>query len=87
MSSESLHEDAGKLGPVQEGDRFLPGGEVEVTTCLDGPGGDDTCVGKTYSYDPHVAAKVVLVDDPGSTRGEVISTTLVSRSMTGWLPP
>lgn len=64
--------DAGKLGPVEAGDRFLAGGEVEVTTCLDGPTGNDICVGKSYPYDPHVAAKVVLARSPGSTRGEVL---------------
>lgn len=67
--------DAGRLGAVRAGDRYLSGGEVEVTTCLDGPGGDDTCVGKSYSYNPNVAAKLVLADDPGGTRGEVISAT------------
>jgi hypothetical protein len=64
--------DAGRLGPVEAGDRFLSAGEVEVTTCLDSPHGPDTCVGKTYPYDPHVFAKVVLAREAGSARGEVI---------------
>jgi hypothetical protein len=64
--------DAGRLGPVQAGDRFLSGAEVEVTTCLDAPSGPDTCVGKPYPYDPHVAAKIVLAREPGSAKGEVI---------------
>jgi hypothetical protein len=64
--------DAGKLGPVEAGDRFLSSAEVEVTTCLDAPSGPDTCVGKPYPYDPHVGAKVVLSRNPGSARGEVI---------------
>ncbi len=64
--------DAGKLGPVEAGDRFLSSAEVEVTTCLDAPSGPDTCVGKPYPYNPHVAAKVVLSRNPGSTQGETI---------------
>ncbi len=58
---------------MEAGDRFLAGGEVEVTTCLDGPTGNDICVGKSYPYDPHVAAKVVLARNAGSTQGEVIA--------------
>ena len=64
--------DAGKIGPVQAGDRYLAGGEVEVTTCLDSSTGNDICVGKPYPYDPHVAAKLVLARNSGSVQGEVI---------------
>jgi hypothetical protein len=64
-----------RLGRLYEGDELMTAAEVEVTTCLKAPargGFQDACVGKPYSYDPHVAAKIILGDNRRSTKGRVV---------------
>lgn len=50
-----------KLPDLQRGDRVRFNGEVTITlTCVDQI---DRCIGRSYGFDPHLRARIVLADD------------------------
>jgi hypothetical protein len=68
-----------KLGGLTDGMAIEASAELEVTTCLkadpDHPGAEDRCPGKTYGFDPHVNAKLLLAPSADSTGGVQIGRT------------
>jgi hypothetical protein len=68
-----------EIGGLTDGMAIEASAELEVTTCLkadpDHPGAEDRCTGKTYGFDPHVNAKLVLSRSAGSTSGVQVGRT------------
>ncbi|HEX2129659.1 MAG TPA: hypothetical protein VHF58_10630 [Solirubrobacterales bacterium] len=61
-----------RLGALRPGDRIYGTSEVEVSVCLKANplhGGERSCVGRTYGYDPYVRAELVLTHGTKRTRG------------------
>lgn len=60
------------IGSLRTGDRIYATAEVEVSVCLKPNklhGGERSCIGRTYAYDPNVRAELVLGHGPESTNG------------------
>ncbi len=66
-----------KLPRLNRGDRVRLNGEVTITlTCADP---NSRCIGRSYRFDPHLRARMVLAGDPDATGGR--SATTVSHAV------
>jgi hypothetical protein len=67
------------IGSLTGGMAIEASAELEVTTCLkadpDHPGAEDRCTGKTYGFDPHVNARLILTGSADSTSGVQVGRT------------
>jgi len=67
----NLH--ASRVGHLPPRSAFHVSAEVEVTTCIKAnrrhPGARDRCIGKPYSYNPHVEGQLVLANSAEAVNG------------------
>ncbi len=68
-----------KLGSLSDEMAIEASAELEVTTCLkrdpDHAEAEEQCTGKTYGFDPHVNARLILANSADSTDGVQVGRT------------
>lgn len=62
-----------KLPDLERGERVRFNGEVTITiTCVDQI---DRCIGRSYNFDPHMRARIVLADEAGQVGKDTVQVS------------